>query len=197
MRLCYLLGLATAVRAAVTHPSVSGAKSNVFRNAPHLTTPETPPKSLSLHQVVRRDETHEAYKFADAYGGPLVSEGWLHFLLCWEPRNDKDPSYPGTGCRHMGIVVGYVDPSKKTYDAVFLHALLKGSTWLNVQRRFTGLKEGQNLQRPGYIQHVDTSKLLGVGQVFVDWMNKLDPVGVTEEANCFRYYEYVLQHMRS
>ncbi|KAK1948845.1 hypothetical protein LY78DRAFT_687318 [Colletotrichum sublineola] len=44
----------------------------------------------------------------------------------------------------MGIVVGYVDPSKKTYEAVFLHALLKGSTWLNVQRSFTGLKEGQN-----------------------------------------------------
>ncbi|KAK2005339.1 hypothetical protein LZ32DRAFT_674402 [Colletotrichum eremochloae] len=161
MLLPYLLGFTTAVCAAVTSP-LSGAKNIVYSDVPNLITPETPPKLPSLHQVVRRDDTHEAYKFADAYGGPLITKGWLHFLLCWEPRNEKDPSYPGTGCRHMGIVVGYVDPSKKTYEAVFLHALLKGSTWLNVQRSFTGLKEGQNLQRPGYIQHVNTSELLGV-----------------------------------
>ncbi|KAK1594802.1 uncharacterized protein LY79DRAFT_125918 [Colletotrichum navitas] len=193
MKLQLLLTFIATVVAAVIQPDFKHNNTAVGYTR-HLSVVDTPHGSSQLHQLLARDP-HHAYEIAEEAAGPLKNGKYLHFMLCWPPKIPGTSGFGGHGCRHYGLVVGLVNTSEKTYDAVFVHAELKPSPWKQSKHVFTGLRNGQSLRRPGYKDNVDMTQLLTIGQPFIDWMNSHKTIAVDERTSCYKYYQYVLDHM--
>ncbi|KAK1967453.1 hypothetical protein LY78DRAFT_656240 [Colletotrichum sublineola] len=193
MKLRLLLTFIAAVSAAVIQPQPKHNNAAVSYTR-HLSAVDTSHGSSQLHQLLARDP-HNAYKAAEEAAGRLKDGKYLHFMLCWPPDVPGTSGFGGHGCRHYGLVVGLVNTSKKTYDAVFVHAHLRTLPWKQSEHVFTGLYKGQSLKRPGYKDNVDVTKLLTIGQPYIDWMNSHELIAANEITSCYRYYEYVLEHI--